>query len=209
MTLLTGTPLGTLNATDNITLEGAAYIYFQDATPGEGFNPDANGYYWQLSGTSTYPVFNLGCFQDMAFGEDVTVNAVRCDTIGDMATVQKRNYLEVSFTLLHLFPLSTLYAVLNASLPLHTAPFEKMGIGPINNNQFWHVYMPKVYDDVAADYVVFQLHRAQFVDAFSIGMRSGNPWQVTGIRLRAYADATKPSAQTFATVIRYDPSAVL
>jgi hypothetical protein len=83
-----------------------------------------------------------------------------------------------------------------------------MGIGKINNNRFFHLYVPKVYDDDTGDYLIFHIHKAQFVDAWNIGMRSGDPWQVSGVKLRAYADDTKPANQVFATVVRLDPSAI-
>lgn len=208
MALVTGTPVGNIVSQDDITLEGAAYVYFQDATATPLNNPDGEIYYWGLSGTSTYPAYNIGCLQDMALGQDVTVNAVRCDTIGDKDVVQRRNFLEVTLSISSFFPLTVLRHILSASVPNVTGSIEKMGIGKINNNQYYMVWMPKVYDEVAGDYVAFHLHRAKFVDAWSIAMRSGEPWQLTGIRLRGLVDEDKPAGQEFATVIRADVSAV-
>ena len=70
------------------------------------------------------------------------------------------------------------------------------------------VYLPKVYDEDAPDYVAFQLNRAQFVDAWSISMSSGETWSMSGVRVRAYADETMPTAQSFATMVRLDISAL-
>lgn len=208
MSLLTGTPLGSVTSQEEINITDAPYIYFQDSRATELHNPDADNYYYGLSGTTAYPVYNMGCYQDVQFTEDVTLNVVRCDTVGDKGATQRRNYLEFSFTILHLLPLSVAYNFLNASVPTKTAPFEKMGIGKINNNRFFHLYVPKVYDDDTGDYLIFHIHKAQFVDAWNIGMRSGDPWQVSGVKLRAYADDTKPANQVFATVVRLDPSAI-
>lgn len=213
MALSTGTPgmpaTGIISQ-DEITLEGAPNIYFQDATMDPMYNPDGDGFYWNLTGSATYPIYQLGCYTDVALGEDVTVNAVRCDTVGDKSAVQKRNYLELTFTLQHIFPLSVLTHVLNAGSTVDNNPgvSEKMGIGKINNNKFWRVYLPKVYDEDAPDFVSFTLHRAQFVDAWSISMSSGETWSVSGVKLRGYADEDMPTAQTFATVVRLDPSAI-
>lgn len=207
--LVTGVPVGNILAQDEIYLEGAPYLYFQDATANPLNNPDADGFYWNLSGTSIYPAYRVGCIQDVSLTEDLTINQIRCDTIGDKATIQKRNYIEFAFSFTSLFPLSALRHLLNlGSAPTVSTVYEKQGIGSINNNQFYHFYCPKVYDDTAGDYVAFHLHRAQFVDAFTINMKSGEPWMVEGLKVRAYADETKPAAQKFAVIVRGDDSAL-
>ncbi len=207
--LVTGAPVGNILAQDEIYLEGAPYLYFQDATANPLNNPDADGYYWNLSGSSTYPVYRVGCIQDVSLTEGLTINQVRCDTIGDKATIQRRDYIEFGFSFTSLFPLSALRHLLNlGSAPTTSGVFEKQGIGGINNNQFYHFYAPKVYDDTAGDFVAFHLHRAQFVEAFTVNMRSGEPWMVEGIKIRSYADETKPSSQRFGTIIRGDDSAL-
>lgn len=209
MALATGTPLGSITTQDEITLEGAPNIYIQDTNATPLNNPDADGYYWGMSGTTAYPVYQLGCYSDVALGEDVTVNVVRCDTVGDKGAVQKRNYIELTLTLRHLFPLTVMTHLLNAGSSVDSGSgVEKMGIGKINNNKYWMVYMPKVYDEETGDYVLFHLHRAQFVDAWSISMTSGDNWNVSGLRLRAYADESKPQAQTFGVIVRADASAI-
>lgn len=205
--LVTGAAQGTIIAQEEIYIDSAPYLYFQDANANPLFNPDADGFYWNLSGTSTYNVYRIGCIQDVSFTEGLTVNQVRCDTVGDKATIQRRDYIEIAFSFTSLFPLSAIRHVLKwGSAPTLATDFEKTGIGQVNNNQFYHVYAPKVYDEENGDFVAFHLHRAQFVDAPTINMRSGEPWMVEGIKARAYADETKPAAQKFATVIRYDRS---
>lgn len=207
MALSTGTPLGTITTNEEISLEGAPNIYFQDSAAGELYRPDADGYYWGLSGTATYPVYQLGCYTDVALGEDVEMNVVRCDTVGDKDVVQKRNYLELTLTLQHFFPFEVLRHIIKASAPATSlTDVSKMGIGKINNTRTYHVYMPKVYDEDNGDYVLFHLHRAKFVDAFSIRMSSGENWSISGIKIRAFADELKPENQMFATVIRADAS---
>lgn len=210
MALSTGTPLGTINSQEDLYIEGAPYIYFQDATASELNNPDVRGYYWGLSGTSIYPVYNLGCVQDVSFGEDVTMNMVRCDTVGDKDAIQKRNHLEVTLSITTILPLSVLYHIMNASVTTVTTAqhLEQMGIGAINNSRNYHVYMPKVYDTDVGDYMAITMHRAKFVDAWTIAMKQGEPWQLTGIKLFGFADSSKPDAQAFATVIRCDLSAL-
>lgn len=207
--LVTGAPVGQINAQEELYIEGAPYLYFQDSTATPLNNPDAAGFYWNLSGTVTYPVYRVGCIQDVSLTEGLTINQVRCDSIGDKDTIQRRDYIEFAFTFTSLFPLSALRHLLKlGSAPTVSTGFEKQGIGSINNNQFYHFYAPKVYDDVNGDYVAFHLHRAKFVEAFTVNMRSGEPWMVEGIRVRAYADETKSSTAKFATIIRYDPSAL-
>jgi hypothetical protein len=208
MAILTGTPVGTLTSQEEVYVEGAPYLYFQDYTAPPLYNPDGAGYYWGLSGTVAYPAYNVGCVQDVSLTEDVTMNDIRCDSIGVKGTIQKRNFVEFNLTILTLFPLTVLRHMLKLSAPTVATDVEKMGIGGINNNLFYMVYAPTVYDSDTGDLLIFHLHKAQFVDAFTIAMNYGEPWKVTGLKLRAYADETKPSAARFGTIIRQDPSAL-
>lgn len=205
MALVTGTPKGNIVAQEELYIEGAPYIYFQDYRAAPLNNPDAAGFYWGLSGTSTYPVYQVGCIQDVAFGDNTTVNAVRCDTVGDKDVIQKRNHLELKLTVLTQFPFAILAKILNfGSAVTSSTGLEKVGIGSIDNTQLWHAYCPKVYDDVNGDYVLFHLHRAKFVNAWTMNFKFGASWTVTGLELRAFADETMPSAQKFATLVRED-----
>ena len=61
-----------------------------------------------MSGTATYPVFQIGCVQDVSLTEGVTMNAIRCDTIGDKGMIQRRDYVEFNLTITSQFPLATL-----------------------------------------------------------------------------------------------------
>jgi hypothetical protein len=204
MTLATGTPLGNVDSQDDIYLEGAPYIYFQDYRANPLFNPDGDGFYWGLSGTSVYPVYNLGCVNDVSLTEDVTMNNIRCDTVGDKGVVQKRNYVEFVFTLQTMFPLVELRHLLGLSAVTASGGLEKVGIGSINNNQNYMLYAPKVYDDDTGDYLLFHLHKAKPVDAWTIGM-GVDGWKITGLKFRAFADTTKPDAQKFGVIVRADP----
>ena len=207
--LVTGAPVGQINAQEEIYLDGAPYLYFQDGTATPLNNPDGDGFYWNLSGTSSYPVSRIGCIQDVSLTEGLTINAVRCDTIGDKASIQRRDYIEFAFSFTSFLPLSITRHILKlGSAPTVGTGYEAQGIGSINNNQFYHFYAPKVYDDENGDFVAFHLHRAQFVEAFTLNMRSGEPWMIDGLRIRAYADETKPAAQKFASIIRGDLSAL-
>ena len=207
--LVTGVPVGNIDAQEEIYVEGAPYLYFQDASANPLNNPDADGFYWNLSGTSSYPVFRIGCIQDVSLTEGLTINQVRCDTIGDKSAIQRRDYIEFAFSFTSMFPLSALRHLLKlGSAPTVGTGYEKQGIGSINNNQYYHFYAPKVYDDENGDFVAFHIHRGQFVDAFTVNMRSGEPWMVDGIKMRAFADETKPASQKFAVVMRGDSSAL-
>jgi hypothetical protein len=208
MALLTGTPQGNVVSQDEIYIEGAPYVYYQDSDATLLWNPDGDNYYWGLSGTTSYPVYSLACYEDVALADDVTVNSVRCDKIGDKAVIQKRNHLVFTLSLSSLFPLTTTAPIIRGSTPTSSTPFEKMGIGEINNNNYYHVYLPKVYDQDTADYVSITIHRAQFVDAWTIAMVSGDKWMLGGIAIWALIDDTKPAGQEYATIIRYDPSAI-
>ncbi len=207
--LVTGAAVGNIVAQEEIYLEGAPYLYFQDASADPLNNPDSDGYYWNLSGTVAYPVYRVGCISNVQMTEGLTINAVRCDTIGDKDALQRRDYIEFQFSFSSLLPLTALRHLLNlGDVPVVGTGYEKVGIGAINNSQFYHFYAPKVYDDIAGDFVAFHLHRAKFIDAFTIPMKSGEPWMVDGIKIRAFADETKLATMKFGTVIRSDLSAL-
>ena len=208
MSLSTGSPQGNLDVQEGLYLDSAPTIYFQDYTANPLFNPDADGFYWGMSGTTTYPAYEIGCPTDVTFSENITINEVLCDTVGVVSTTQQRNYLTMAFTVQSLFPLQTLRILLKGGAVTQTSPTQKFGFGPIDNTQYWMVYTPRVYDTTYGDYVWLHLHKAQFVDAWTIGMGFGTPWTVTGISLRAYADSTKPSAQQFGSFGRSDLSVI-
>ena len=209
MPLITGTPVGGLTSQEDLYIEGAPYIYFQDARANPLNNPDAQGFYWGMSGTSTYGVKALGCIQDVVLTEGVTMNDVRCDTIGVKDTIQKRNYVEFNLTILSLFPISIANGFLNLGGTVSAGTgYETAGIGGIPNTQKYAIYAPKVYDEINAYWLMFHLHKAKFVDAWSINMRYGQAWDATGIKIRAYADDTKPSTQRFGVIKRFDASAL-
>lgn len=208
MALVTGTPVGSLTSQESLFLDSAPSIYFQDSRATPLKNPDADGFYWGLSGTTTYPAFEVGCPSEISFAENVTITDVLCDTIGVAATIQQRNYVEFALTIQSFFPLTVLTKMLKGGTVTQTAPTEKFGFGPINNAIFWHLYTPRVYDTAAGDYVWLYFHKAMFVDAWTISMSFGQPWKATGIKLRAYADSTKPSDQSFGMFGRADASVI-
>lgn len=207
MALVTGSALGTLTQQEDLYVEGAPTIFFQDYDAGPMYNPDGNGYYWQLSGTATYPVYEIGCVTDVSLTEDITINDVLCDNVGVKSSIQQRNYLEFTFTIQSFFPLSVLTYLLKGGTPTESAPLEFFELGQINNAQYWAAWCPKVYDTSVGDYLGIQLHKCQFVEAFTIDMGFGSPWQATGLRLRAFIDTTKTPDQ-FATWVRADASVI-
>lgn len=209
MALVTGTPVGNLTESEDIYLESAPSIFFQDNTADPMNNPDSDGFYWGLSGTSTYPAYEIGCPTDVSFAEDITANDVLCDNVGVKDTLMQRNYIDLTFTVQSFFPFEILAEMLKGgSVTEDTASgISKFGMGKIDNNQRWMVWAPKVYDEDVGDYIAIHLHKAKFVDAFDISMPFGESWTVD-IVLRAFADTDKPSAQQFGTFLRVDPSVI-
>src|SRR5215207_1231906 len=122
--LVTGSAVGNVVSQEELYLEGAPFIYFQDDRANPLFNPDAQNYYWGLSGTTTYPAYLLGCIQDVSLTEGVTMNDVRCDTVGVKDTIQKRDYVEFSLTVLSQLPLTVLRHIMNLSVPSTGSGFE-------------------------------------------------------------------------------------
>lgn len=203
--LVTGSAIGVETAQEELYIEGSPFIYFQDNRANPRFNPDAQGYYWNLSGSATYPAYLLGCIQDVSLTQGLTMNDIRCDTVGVKDTIQKRDYIEFQLTILSLMPLTVLRHVLNLSTPTTGTGFETAGIGQIDNNRHYMVYAPKVYDADAAGWLMFHLHKAKFVDAWTLNFKYGDSWTATGIKIRAYAEDTKPANQIFGVIRRADP----
>jgi len=209
MALITGNPLGNIQTAEDLYVDSAPTLWFQDYNANPLKNPDADGFYWGLSGTSSYPAYELGCLTDVTWTENLTTNDVLCDNVGVKATIQQRNSLECTLTVKSIFPFDTLREILKGGAVTETAPTQKFGFGDIDNNQFWMVYGVRVYDQDAGDYVAIQFNKAQFVNAFSIAMPFGESWAVSGIVLRAFADTTKPAAQKFGAMIRSDASVIV
>jgi hypothetical protein len=196
MTIVTGSPLGNILTQEEKYLEGSPYLYIQDyrATPLN--HPDANGYYWNLSGTTAYPVYSLGCIQDVKMTEDVTLNMIRCDTAGDKAAIQRRNFLTFEFQVNSLLPLAVTKVLMNMFDSTSITGKEFVGISKINNNIYWQLYAPKVYDEVAGDWIMVQLHRCQITGNFTWDFNLAGH-KLTGVKLTALIDETKPANQLF------------
>ena len=203
--LVTGSAVGNVISQEELYLEGAPFIYFQNSDASPLFNPDPQGFYWGMSGTSANPAYLLGCIQYVSLTEGVTMNDVRCDTVGVKDTIQKRDYVEFNLTILSQLLLSVIRHVMNLSAPSTGTGYETVGIPQINNSVHYHVYAPKVYNDDAAGWLMFHLHRAKFVDAWTLNTVYGGSWTLTGVKIRAYADDSKPANQIFGVIRRADP----
>ena len=208
-TLVTGTPSGNIVTQENTFLEGAGNLYVQDYRTNTLYNPDAQGFYWGLSGTVTYPVFEIGCVENVSITENLTMNDVRCDVIGVVDTIQKRNYIEFNVEIKTFFPLSVLRHWLKIGPVSSGTGYEKAGLGQINNAQYYHLYSPKVYDESTASWLMFYLNRCKFVDAWTINERYGDAWNITGLKVRGFADPSRPAAQIFGTIARFDNAGAL
>jgi hypothetical protein len=209
MALVTGTPLGQINTQDDLYVDTAPVVFFQQRdTVNHLNNPDGDGFYWGLSGTVARPVFELRCVDTVVWAGQYELNAIRCDTVGDTGAIQKMTSLDLTFNLKTLFPLATLRHILRGGAVTTTAgATEKMGIGQPNNNRFYRAYLPTVYDEDTGDYLAMTIHKCQYVDSWSLAFAYGTP-STLGLTLRGFADTALPAAQLFATVIRADPSAI-
>lgn len=206
-------PTGTGILTQNeLYMEGGPEFWFGGAVQYDS----TTGFYWGLQATNALPVYKIGCYVDFRLRDNVTTADIRCDTDGMRAAIQKRNFLDVSFNCMSLFPLSIFHklvvrsgdgvALTNPTYladPTNTA--EYMGWGMIDNNLFFPCYFSKVYDATSGDFLSFTGHRCQFVDMTEIAFSYGQPY-VYRVSMRLYADGSKPTGQRFATVVRYDPS---
>lgn len=205
-------PSGSVTTMTDLFIEGAPDFWFGGVPR---YSPDSQGYYWGVTGTVDNPLYKLGCYTDFRLRDNIQTADVRCDTVGMKASIQKRNFLEVSFNLLTLFPLSMFQKMVVRGGSVTTNPTgsltdpstEKMGWGEINNQLYYMCFFSKVYDPDNGDFLSFTGHRCQFVDVTEIAFTYGQPYTYR-VMMRLFADSDKPSDQRFATVIRYDPSAL-
>lgn len=208
MTLVTGTPLGVINAQDDLYVDTAPSLWFQDATADLLNNPDGDNFHWGLTGSAALPVWEIDCTDTVQLAAAIEGNPIQCDTVGVKGTIQKVSSIDLTFNLKTLFPLATLTHILRGGAVTTTSgATEKMGIGQPNNQQFWHIYGASVYDEVAGDYISFTGHRAQFVDAWTLAFGFGTA-ATLAVVMRIFADDSKPSSQLFMTLVRADPSAI-
>ncbi len=214
MALLTGTPVGNLVTSQQIYVDTPPTFFFQEKFTAAGVdvgtlnNPDGEGFFWNLSGTTANPVYEGGCYEDFTFTDVREINMVRCDTEGDRLAIQKRTSMQITFTLKEFFKLTKLRHMLNMG-PVTTTvgQTEKLGIGQIDNSKFYYAYFPSVYDPNTADHISVTLHRCQFTAAWAISYEFGNAATV-GVEITGFADTTRPAPQLYGTVIRSDPSAL-
>lgn len=205
MALVTGTPLGTETAQSDLYIDTAPSVWFQDVNAAGLNAPDSDGFYWGLTGSASYPIYALDCYEAVAFGGNIEMSNIRCDTVGDRSAIQKLAYLDLTFTLKTLLPLATLTHILRGGAVTTTVgTSEKMGIGQPDNQQYWRAYFASVYDEDAGDYVCITMHRAKFVDSWEIAFNGFGEPATLGVTIRGFADTDLPAAQQFATVIRGD-----
>lgn len=215
MTLVTGNPIGNVITQDELYIDSAPPIYYQDNNNGAGVgsvgllnNPDAQNFFWNLSGTTTNPVYQLGCIENFVIGGNIEMNDIRCDTVGNKGVIQKLTHIDVTFNLKTMFPLTTVQAILRGGTVTTTgSQTEQMGIGQPDNNKYYYIWLPSVYDENNGDFVAWTGFRVQFVDSWSLAHTFAAPTTL-GVIARFFADANKPADQLFANVIRSDVSAI-
>ena len=215
MALVTGTPEGLILTQDDLYIDVAPNFYFQPIDLGDGQgsssplnNPDSDDFYWGLSGTVARPVYQAGCYDSFQWASNIEMNDIRCDTVGNKGTIQKMANLDVTFNLKTLLPLAQLRHMLRWGAVTESGGVEKVGVGQPNNQVYYRVYFPAVYDEANGDYVAITMHRCQFVDSWQMSFTYGQQSMV-GITCRGFADDSKPADQLYATVIRADPSALV
>src|SRR3989304_8167943 len=144
VTIADRAPTGTIQTANDVFIEGGPDFWFGGVPR---YAPDSDGFYWNITPTAAKPVFKVGCYTDFRFRDNVQVTEVRCDTIGVTATIQKRNFVEATFTLMSLLPLKMLTHILHGGVVTVTGEgAEKMGIGDIDNAAYYMAYFSRVYD---------------------------------------------------------------
>lgn len=213
VTLITGSPVGNLINSQAQMVDAPPVFFFQEKFDSSGNavghlnNPDADGFYYNMSGTTANPVYEGGCYENFQLVDGRDVNMVRCDAEGDRQAIQRRNFLRVTFTLKEMFKLTKLRHMLNFGPVTTTASHsEKAGVGQIDNTKYYYLWFPSVYDENTGDYFAWHIHRAQFTGAWTLSYAYANPATVS-IEVTGFAEPLMPTNQRFATVFRLDPSA--
>lgn len=214
MTLGTGTavPTGGIEVGEDIYIDGGPRLFYQpyyDPTAvecPEANAPDSDGFYWALSGTADCPICEIACYEDISLVDTVTGNPVNCDAIGQVDYIEKRESVDLTFTVKSLLPFEQFAHFLRGGdYTLNaTEESEKFGMGEVSSI-FWHMFFSRVYDPEAGDYVSFTGHKAKFIDGTPLGMPYGDAWNLS-LTFRLFADRTKPRLQQFGTWVRWDPS---
>lgn len=210
MSLSTGTvtPTGQIITGEGIYIEGGPAIYFQDAAAALRFNPDGDGHYWNLSGTVAAPIYQIECYDDFQIMDDVTNTPITCQNLGEVSNLQRRNHVGITFTLKSLLPFDILSKVLRGGAVTVNATddTEGFGLGQINS-QNWHIFAPRVYDQLTGDFISITIHKARFISASPISTPYADAWNVP-VEMHGFADTSKPSDQLFATWKRLDPDQI-
>ena len=214
MALITGSAFGTITTQTEDYIEGAPQIYFADINAPymyTGVAGDGQAFFWNITGSATYPVYQLGCYEGVSLSDNLDINSVRCDVVGDKDVIIRRNFLELRFTLKSFFPLSVIapfFGTHPSSVVTNaTEQTQKFGIGSYDNARYYKVYLPKVYDETNGDYVSITGHRCKLMTSGEVSMTYGNVWSIPVV-IRMLADESKPTGQLYATVVRADAAAL-
>lgn len=205
----TSAPVGPNIPAESVYVEGGPNMWFQDSDAAEAFTPDSDGFYWGISGSALYPYYEIPCYDDATLTDNRTSTEVKCASAGVVATMQRRDSLELSFTLKGLFPLETLRHMIGGGPVTHNVveETEKMGVGNLPQQDYYHLYLSRVYDETIGDFISLTFHKVQFTEASPLAMPYGDVWN-TPIKALVLADTSKPTAQRFYTAVRWDPSAL-
>lgn len=210
MTLSTGTatPTGQIITGEGIYIEGGPEVYFQSYDAGEANTPDSNGLYWGLSGTVTYPVYQIECYDNLQMIDDVAEKMITCQNLGEVDALQRRNHLQLTFTLKSLLPFDVLSRVLRGGAVTVDAGdgTEGFGLGEIRS-LFYHIFFSRIYDQDTGDFLSVTFHKAKFTEASPLSTPYADAWSIP-VKMTAFADNTKPRDQRFGTVLRLDPSQI-
>lgn len=199
-------PTGTINVGEDVFVEGGPDLWFGGV---KKHSPDANGFFWGITGTAGTPVFKVGCYENFQLADNLTINDVQCDNVGIKGETVRRNFLEATFDLQVLFPLTQLDLMLRlgSSLLDATADTEYASIGEVVQDVFHNVFFSRIYDAATGDWVSVTGHRCSFRWNAPLQTRYGEKWMV-GVAIKFFADENLPAAQRFATMVRWDPSAL-
>jgi len=82
MALITGSPVGNVVTATELYLDQPPTFWIQNRYTSAGASvgllnrPDANSFYWGLSGTTANPVYEVGCYESFQVADVRTINMV-------------------------------------------------------------------------------------------------------------------------------------
>lgn len=171
-------------------------VFIQDsAAPMANTTP----YPWGLTGTPTYPVYNLGCLSGVTFTPTIEDMVIECDNGGEVYRTRRVKGYTISGTLKSVLPLSFLSNILGLGTPTDdtTQSIEFAPVGVYVPRTF-HVLIAGKYDNGSVGFYFYKCT----ISGSNFKMPAGTNSAEVSLDITAFADTALPSTHSFGAVLR-------